>query len=191
VGWGRRGSEELRFPCPGGELCPAPRGVLAVVLREARLTRLRRAPSADPGGTHPLSEEVGRCPGWNRVRGAPKNAAYTMPGTERTMLIKTPVALPREAGSPCPFGRGDGCARKRCRCDDAPIRRSGPPRHRAHYAVGGRSSRLCRVKLPCECRCRSADAAVGNRTFRRSRLTPADRAGGSPASRPKATVRCP
>jgi hypothetical protein len=80
---------------------------------------------------------------WNRLAGAPRGACCPVP----------------VAGSPYPEGRGDGCARKRFQCGDAPIRRSGPPRHRALGARGCRSSRGCRVKLPCWCRCRSADAA--------------------------------
>ena len=73
---------------------------------------------------------------------------------------------------------GDGCARKRFQCDDAPIRRSGPPRHRAHSAVGGRSSRLCHVKLLHRCQCRSADAVVA--------IKPPSGAGSAPDDRDEA-----
>jgi hypothetical protein len=204
-----RSSEELHSPCSCEMGCPrlrrapsslsrwrvapsAPRGAgcRPPVRRSARCSEERRLPYL--GGTHPPSEEVGRCPGWNRARGAPKSAVCPMPGTERTMLInKRRLPCPGWPGVPTLSGGGDGCARKRCRCDDAPIRRSGPPRHRAHSAVGGRSSRRCSVKLPCECRCRSADAAGGNRTPRGVGVTPTGCAGGGPVDRPKAITRCP
>jgi hypothetical protein len=85
-------------------------------------------------------------------------------------LSRWPGALPRRAG--------DGCARKRFQCGDAPIRRSGPPRHRAHSAGGCRSSRPCHVKLPPWCRCRSADA--------RRTIKPPPGAGSAPDDRNEA-----
>jgi hypothetical protein len=206
---GRRASEEVRVPCPGGmggvgapkssgfpvpvecaiqrpEGCQAPRSA-RLGPRGSEELRLPY-PDGTPPGPPRRSGDV---PDGTGCTGAPKSAADPMPGTERTMLEKAPVALSGVAGSPCPFGRGDGCARKRCRCDDAPIRRSGPPRHRAHNAVGGRSSRRCRVKSPRRCQCRSTDAAGDNRTPHESWLALTGRAEVVPFSRPKAAVQCP
>ena len=120
---------------------------------------LRRTSGIAPRGTRSLVLRRGR-------------AALSRVGPSARSLIKS-AGCPVPGGrGPCPGGRGDGCAKKRCRCDEAPIRRSGPPRHRALDAVGCRSSRRCRVKSPCWCQCRSADAAVGDRTSRRAGCAP-------------------
>jgi hypothetical protein len=58
---------------------------------------------------HPRSEELGRCPGWNRARGAPKSAGCPMPGTERTKLInKRRLPCPGRPGVPALSGGGTG-----------------------------------------------------------------------------------
>ena len=137
-----RGSEELRWPCPGEVVRPVP----------------RRAPLAVPRGTKLAVR-----------RGAP------------SALSRWPGVLPRRAG--------DGCAKKKFRCDDAPIRRSGPPRHRALGRVGGRSSHPSLVKLPSRYRCRSADAAQQSSLHEEpARLS---RSGRSPACHPRAADRVP
>jgi hypothetical protein len=95
---------------------------------------LRRAPVARPR--------------WNEAARPPKRPDDPVP-------VEPSARCPERRRLPCPVGReslprraGDGCARKRFRCGDAPIRRSGPPRHRLCCAVGCRSSRRCCMKLP-------------------------------------------
>jgi hypothetical protein len=97
-------------------------------------------------------------PRWNGAARAPKSAVDPVPGGTRRAVLRGAPSAPCRWPGVLPRRAGDGCARKRSRCGDAPIRRSGPPRHRAHGAGGGRSSRLCHVKSPPRCRCRSADA---------------------------------
>jgi len=63
-----------------------------------------------------------------------------------------------------PVRAGDGCARKRSRCDDAPIRRSGPPRHRSRFRAGHQGFQPLHVKPPGRYPYRSTDAAAGGRT---------------------------
>jgi hypothetical protein len=92
--------------------------------RDARLPEGRRLPS--PGGV--VRSEIRRTPivvpRWRRAPGAPKRS-----------VCRTPM------GRVClPQMGGDGCARKRFQYDDAPIRRSGPPRHRAHELLWCRST---------------------------------------------------
>jgi hypothetical protein len=96
----------------------------------------------------------------------------------------------------CPGGReslplqaGDGCARKRFRCDDAPIRRSGPPRHRARGAPGCRSPRARLVKLPVGAGAEAPVPRVGNQASPGIGSTPDGRSRGVPIGRPRAAVR--
>jgi hypothetical protein len=134
---GARCAEALRLPDPG----------------EVRRAMLRRAPCASPRvePSRSASEEAARpCPGWNWLGDAPRRAACPAPRNRLAGAPRRAVCPAPLAGSPCPDGRGDGCARKRFQCGDAPIRRSGPPRHRAPCAPGCRSPRVCRVKLPCD-----------------------------------------
>jgi len=81
--------------------------------------------------------------------------------------IEADARCSEECRSP-PRGRparkgGDGCARKRPRCGDAPIRRSESPRHRPRFPARGRSPRHLRVEPPGRYPRRSADAAAGGR----------------------------
>jgi len=116
--WGAGGSEELLVPCPG----EAVRG-------GSPRGAVRRAPVEVVRAV--LRRVPFAVPRWNLTGGSPRGAVCPVP-----------------LAGPCPSRAGDGCARKRSRCDDAPIRRSGPPRHRAHGAPGGRSSRRHPVKSP-------------------------------------------
>ena len=160
-----RCSEECRPPCPA-DLVPAPRGRApepnprpgaVPPKRSVSLSRSRWV----AGGSEEL---LVPCPG-EAVRGdTPKGFVRRTPvGAVLTVLRRAPLAVPRwnltrgsprgavcpvPLAGPCPSRAGDGCARKRCRYDDAPIRRSGPPRHRAHGAPGCRSSRRHPVKSP-------------------------------------------
>jgi hypothetical protein len=78
----------------------------------------------------------------------PRRVSSAVPRWNLTCDSPRGAVRPVPMAGPCPSRAGDGCARKRCRYDDAPIRRSGPPRHRAHGAPGGRSSRRHPVKSP-------------------------------------------
>jgi hypothetical protein len=177
-----RCSEERRLPCPGGPgACQRGRGLRpgrdgGPILRRGPVPCLGETVRGAPKSAgcrvsvelgHPSSEEGGRPgPGWNEARGAPRSAVCQVP----------------MAGSPATQG-GDGCARKRFQCDDAPIRRSGPPRHRAHGADGCRSSRHGQVKSPRRCRCRSADAAMAIEPPPGAGSAPDDRSEALPAAR--------
>jgi hypothetical protein len=163
------------------------RGVGCLMLRRA-------SGSLSRGMGCRASEEVRFPVPWNGVPGAPKSAGFPVPmrscarcseeprlpypgGTWRAVLRRAPLALSRWPGV-LPRRAGDGCAKKRFQCDDAPIRRSGPPRHRAHSAVGGRSSRRCHVKLPRRC---GAEAPPPSWTIK-----PSPGAGSAPDDRDEA-----
>jgi hypothetical protein len=127
------------FPVPKEGQRSAPRGVPVAILRRSAAPRLRGAP--------------GTMPRWNRATRTPRSARDPVPGGTKSTLIRRTLCLDaggpsarcliRSAGCPvpggresCPFGRGDGCARKRFQCDDAPICRSRPPRRRTHDRPG-------------------------------------------------------
>jgi len=132
----------------------------------ARCSEERRLPCPGEVVRAVLRRAPVAVPRWNQARGAPRGA-----------VCRIPVA-----GCPAALG-GDGCARKRFRCDDAPIRRSGPPRHRAHSAGGCRSAHPCHVKSPRRCRCRSANAAMAIKPPPGAGSAPDDRDRSLPAAR--------
>jgi hypothetical protein len=102
-----------------------------------------------------------------------------------------PVALSGGPGFTRSLERVDGCARKRFRCDDAPIRRSGPPRHRAGNATGGRSHRPRCASSPCSA---SAEAPAPRWAIEPPNRASSTRVGRSrerPADRPRAAARTP
>jgi hypothetical protein len=149
VTW-RRASEEVGFPVAVEVGGPVLRRAPGSLPRRGRARRL-------PEGCRPP------CPGWSRAPVAPKSSvcrAPVKPGSRLPEGCRPPcfggtrLAAPRGGRpscpwpGPCPLQAGDGCARKRSRCDDAPIRRSGPPRHRAQGAPGCRSARRHPVKPP-------------------------------------------
>jgi hypothetical protein len=157
---------------------------------------LRRAPgSLSRGvGCPMLRGASGSLSRRGRARGAPKSAGCRAPlrscarcseelrlpypgGTKRAVLRRAPSAKSRWPGA-LPRRAGDGCAKKRFQCDDAPIRRSGPPRHRAHSAVGGRSSRHCHVKPP--------DGSGAEAPIPKWAIKPPSRAGSAPDDRDEA-----
>jgi len=172
-------------PCPGGVGGPMLRGAPSSLSRWgggpdaprsaefpvpvrscARCSEERRLPCPGEVVRAVLRRAPVAVPRWNQARGAPRGA-----------VCRIPVA-----GCPAALG-GDGCARKRFRCDDAPIRRSGPPRHRAHSAGGCRSAHPCHVKSPRRCRCRSANAAMAIKPPPGAGSAPDDRDRSLPAAR--------
>jgi hypothetical protein len=142
--------------------------------RVARRPTLRRAPRAAPRWPGPCleagrrsragrraSEEVDLPAARGTGRRTPEEAVLPAPPRPTREAPKSSARLPVVV---LPVRAGDGCARKRSRCDDAPIRRSEPPHHRSRFRAGHRSFRPLHVKPPGRYPRRSTDAAAGGRT---------------------------
>jgi len=96
-----------------------------------------RSDSEEPSPTGPVGVgPTARRPGARRDGGGPlpRVGWFRRSRDKASGLRRASAAMPGITGVRARrLGRG---ARKRSRCDDAPIRRSGPPHHRTHAACG-------------------------------------------------------
>jgi hypothetical protein len=142
-GRGRAAAPKSRDPRPGGKReGGAPKSPVAG--SRGRTPEFRRTSAAWPRGDSEEPSPTGpvgvgptaRRPGARLDGGCPlpRVGWYRRSRDRASGLRRASAAMPGITGVRARrLGRG---ARKRSRCDDAPIRRSGPPHHRTHAACG-------------------------------------------------------